>query len=213
MINCRNVIKEYIKRKGKLEKYGDECVNAFNRYFEHFYVQLENCSLFQMEDKPNSLAIQYFDHKYRIYYTDNYGNQIGTVYSYNTDREAYIHYMNMYRNQNKPYNKEGIDINVEEVIGIYILYKGSRQGLWKDYGNLFDTYLQRYSSELKICSLFDLKEKANKLCIRFKDKENLFYIYKTDENAKVSGNVFTYADYMDAAKKYIDLFHEIELID
>lgn len=210
MINCSDVIQEYIKRKGNLDKYGSECVNAFQRYFKHFSVQLENCSLFQEADKPNSLAIQYADHKYRIYYTDMNGHKIGAVYSYNTDREAYIHFMQMYRKQNKPYNTEGIDVSVEEVIGIYISYKGFRQGLWTDYGSLFDTYLQRYSSELKNCSLFDSNEQPDKLCIRYKDKTNLFYIYQTDENAKSIENIKTFVDYFDATKMFIDLYHEME---
>lgn len=183
------------------------CTNL-SKYFTHYSKQLENCSLFEKEDKPNALTIRYKDHKYCIYQTDENAKCTSDIQLFNNDRQAYIAFMNMYRMQNKPYNTKGMDMSVHEIIGIYIVYKGNRQGLWTDFGALFQTYLNRYNNELKDCSFFEKEDKPNTLCIRYRKETNLFYIYETDNNTNKIGLTYTYVDYFDATKKFIELLNK-----
>ncbi len=94
-------------------------------------------------------------------------------------------------------------ISVEEVIKIYIKYKGFRQGLFTDYGGVFDSYLEFYKDELKKCSLFEMDNREYTLAIQYRD--NQFVIYHTDEKAAVWGIEYKYVQYEDAVDKYLAL--------
>lgn len=96
-------------------------------------------------------------------------------------------------------------ISVEEVIRIYIKYKGYRQGLFTDYGSAFDDYLKYYEVELKTCDLFETSNREYVLAIRYKN--NKFVIYSTDERATLWGVEYIYENEKDAADKYIELYH------
>lgn len=98
-----------------------------------------------------------------------------------------------------------IGITVDEVIKIYIQYKGCRQGLFTDYGAVFDEYLEYYMNELKDCSLFEQADKENSLAIRY--RENQFVIYYTDERAALHGIEYKFDNTEEAIKKYLELFH------
>lgn len=95
-------------------------------------------------------------------------------------------------------------ISVEEVIKIYIEYKGFRQGLFTDYGSAFDSYLEFYKEELKKCSLFEARYRENTLAIRYADKQ--YIIFHTDERAAVWGIEYKYSECSDAVSKYLELF-------
>lgn len=95
-------------------------------------------------------------------------------------------------------------ISVEEVITIYIQYRGSRQGLFTDYGSAFDHYLEYFQQDLKKCSLFEPCEKANSLCIRYRNKQ--FLIYHSDERAARWGITYTYNNETDATNKFLELY-------
>lgn len=98
-------------------------------------------------------------------------------------------------------------ISVEEVICIFIKYKGCRQGLFTDYGNVFDDYLIYYQKELKRCSLFEPLDKENAVTIHYENGQ--FFLYFTDERAAVWGNVYRFTKREDATQKYLELYTHI----
>lgn len=96
-------------------------------------------------------------------------------------------------------------IEIDKVIRIFIEYKGFRQGLFTDYGGVFDHYLNYYEKELKKCSMFEVQEKENSLAIRY--RKNQYVIYHTDERAALWGIEYKYDDSKDATLKFLELFH------
>lgn len=96
-------------------------------------------------------------------------------------------------------------ITVEDVIKIFISYRGCRQGLFTDYGSVFDSYLCLFQKELKQCSLFEQSDRENTLAIRYRNKR--FIIYSTDERAALNGIEYVHEDEEQATMKYLELYH------
>ena len=96
-------------------------------------------------------------------------------------------------------------ITVEEVIAIYIQYQGNRQGLFTDYGSIFDQYLDLFQEELRHCSFFEKSDRENTLAIRYRNHK--YVIYSTDEKAGLWGIEYSYDNEEDAIKKYLELYH------
>lgn len=96
-------------------------------------------------------------------------------------------------------------ISVDEVIKIFIQYRGFRQGLFTDYGSVFDSYLKYYKIELIKCSMFESYNRENTLAIRYRD--SCYVIYSTDERAAVWGIEYIYDNDVEATNKYLELYH------
>lgn len=96
-------------------------------------------------------------------------------------------------------------IKVDEVIQIMIEYKGIRQGLFTDYGGVFDQYLAEFEQDLRRCSLFETQDREDALAIRYRNNE--FVIYHTDERAALWGVEYKFIHSKDAAQKFLELFH------
>lgn len=94
-------------------------------------------------------------------------------------------------------------IRLEDVIRIYITYKGLKQRLFTDYDDIFDIYLNYHEQELKKCSLFENDDRENTLAIRYKDHQ--FIIYHTDERAAIWGETYICSTAEDAITMYLKL--------
>lgn len=104
-------------------------------------------------------------------------------------------------------------ITLEEVIRTYIHYDGSRQGLFTDYGGVFDGYLRHFSRELSSCNMFSpYGDKPNALTIRYRylrsQRKREYTIYRTDENARIKGEIYRFANDKAAADKFLQLYYE-----
>lgn len=103
-------------------------------------------------------------------------------------------------------------VTLEEVIRTFIQYNGSLQGLWTDYGLVFNHYLTHFKKELENCSLFKSKDSPNKLSIRCEYIREVklweYTIYRTDENAAAIKPLFVYRDETAAGDKFLEMYYE-----